>query len=58
MLVVGTINLLCAITLTREEKIPEDVRNSQLSRASSDELAAIKLNELLGTEQDKRMVKH
>lgn len=50
MLVVGIINLLCALTLTKDEKVPEDVRISQLSRASSDELAAIKLKELLGTE--------
>lgn len=27
-LVVGIINLVCAITLTKEEKIPEDVRNT------------------------------
>ena len=54
MLVVGIINLLCALTLTWESPFETDV---DWSSSNSDDLAAQKLKELLGTDKDKKLLK-
>lgn len=54
MLIVGIINLLCAITLTWESPFDTDVDRAS---SNSDDLAAQKLKELLGTDKDKKLLK-
>ena len=54
MLVVGVINLVCALTLTRESPFDTDVDRAS---SSSDDLAHQKLKELLGTDRDKKLLR-
>ena len=54
MLVVGVINLVCALTLTKDTPFETEVDRAS---TSSDDLAHQKLQELLGTDKDKKLLK-